>query len=113
MPYNICLLLLILTLNLSHFPSDWRNLQWWLALVWLVALNTLKYFESESKTRLISVLLVLWESRVTFYLLLLHLTMAGLPHTMPESDEEVQIQVEEVFGFKPCLWQCSSGCIGC
>jgi hypothetical protein len=24
---------------------------------------------------------------------------------MPESDEEVQRQVEEVFGFKPCLWQ--------
>jgi len=31
--------------------------------------------------------------------------MAGLPHTMPESDKEVQRQVEEVFGFKPCLWQ--------
>ena len=31
--------------------------------------------------------------------------MGGLPHTMPESDEEVQRQVEEVFGFKPCLWQ--------
>jgi len=24
---------------------------------------------------------------------------------MPESDEEVQRLVEEVFGFKPCLWQ--------
>ena len=24
---------------------------------------------------------------------------------MPESDEEVQRRVEEVFGFKPCLWQ--------
>ena len=31
--------------------------------------------------------------------------MAGLLHTMPKSDEEVQRQVEEVFGFKPCLWQ--------
>ena len=26
-------------------------------------------------------------------------------HTMPESDKEVQRLVEEVFGFKPCLWQ--------
>ena len=24
---------------------------------------------------------------------------------MPESDKEVQRQVGEVFGFKPCLWQ--------
>ena len=24
---------------------------------------------------------------------------------MPESDEDVQIQVEQVFGFGPCLWQ--------
>ena len=24
---------------------------------------------------------------------------------MPESDENVQIQVEQVFGFRPCLWQ--------
>jgi superfamily II DNA helicase RecQ len=33
--------------------------------------------------------------------------MTGLPHTIPESDEEVQrrVQVEGVFGFKPCLWQ--------
>ena len=31
--------------------------------------------------------------------------MGGLPHTMPESDKEVQRQVGEVFGFKPCLWQ--------
>ena len=30
--------------------------------------------------------------------------MAGLLHTIPESDEEVQRQVEEVFGFKPFLW---------
>ena len=29
----------------------------------------------------------------------LFLAMAGLPHTMPESDKEVQRQVEEVFGF--------------
>lgn len=26
-------------------------------------------------------------------------------HTMLESDEEVQRDVEKVFGFKPCLWQ--------
>ena len=31
--------------------------------------------------------------------------MSGLKHTMPESDEEVQKQVEAVFGFRPCLWQ--------
>ena len=31
--------------------------------------------------------------------------MPGRPHTMPESDEDVQIQVEQVFGFRPCLWQ--------
>lgn len=31
--------------------------------------------------------------------------MSGLKHTMPESDEEVQKQVEAVFGFHPCLWQ--------
>ena len=74
-----------------------------------MALNTSKY---ESKTRLVSVSLVLLESHFAFYLLLLGLTMAGLLHTMPESDEEVQIQVEEVFGFKPCLWQHSSGCTG-
>jgi superfamily II DNA helicase RecQ len=24
---------------------------------------------------------------------------------MPKSDEDVQIQVEQVFGFRPCLWQ--------
>jgi hypothetical protein len=35
--HMICLLLLLKTLNLSHFPSDWRNLLWWLALVWHVA----------------------------------------------------------------------------
>ena len=44
-------------------------------------------------------------SYFTSYLLFLYLAMAGLLHTMPESDEEVQRQVEEVFGFKPCLWQ--------
>ena len=26
-------------------------------------------------------------------------------HTMPDSDEEVQDQIEAVFGFRPCLWQ--------
>src|ERR1700729_688493 len=31
--------------------------------------------------------------------------MPGHLHTMPESDEDVQIQVEQVFGFRPCLWQ--------
>jgi len=41
----------------------------------------------------------------TWYLLFLFLPMAGLLHTMPKSDEEVQRQVQEVFGFKPCLWQ--------
>jgi hypothetical protein len=28
-----------------------------------------------------------------------------LKHTMPESDEEVQRQVEEKLGVRPCLWQ--------
>ena len=36
----LCLFLFIWTLNLSIFPSDWRNLLWRLALVWHVALNT-------------------------------------------------------------------------
>lgn len=31
--------------------------------------------------------------------------MTGLCHTMPDSDEQVQKDVEQVFGFKPCLWQ--------
>jgi hypothetical protein len=31
--------------------------------------------------------------------------MPNLSHTMPDSDEEVQDQVEAVFGFHPCLWQ--------
>jgi hypothetical protein len=31
--------------------------------------------------------------------------MPGRPHTMPESDKYVQIWVEQVFGFRPCLWQ--------
>ena len=31
--------------------------------------------------------------------------MSGSKHTMPKSDEEVQKQVEAVFGFRPCLWQ--------
>ena len=31
--------------------------------------------------------------------------MSGPSHTMPDSDEEVQDQVEAVFGFCPCLWQ--------
>ena len=31
--------------------------------------------------------------------------MPGHPNTMPESDEDVQIQVKQVFGFRPCLWQ--------
>ena len=31
--------------------------------------------------------------------------MPNLSHTMPDSDEEVQDQVEAVFGFRPCLWQ--------
>ena len=44
-------------------------------------------------------------SHATWYLLFLYLTMAGLPHTMPESDKEVQRLVKELFGFKPCLWQ--------
>ena len=46
-----------------------------------------------------------WSYATWYYLLFLYLIMAGLPHTMPESDEEVQRLVEEVFGFKPCLWQ--------
>lgn len=28
-----------------------------------------------------------------------------LKHTMPESDEEVQRQVEEKLGVHPCIWQ--------
>jgi hypothetical protein len=28
-----------------------------------------------------------------------------LKHTMPESDKEVQRQVEEKLGVHPCLWQ--------
>ena len=40
------------------------------------------------------------------------LTMAGLPHTMPESDEEVQRRVEEVFVFKPGLLQIYVVCHG-
>ena len=31
--------------------------------------------------------------------------MSGLKHTMPKSDEEVQKQMEAVFGFRLCLWQ--------
>ena len=31
--------------------------------------------------------------------------MSGPSHTMPDSDEEVQSQVEAVFGFCACLWQ--------
>ena len=31
--------------------------------------------------------------------------MPNLSHTMPDNDEEVQDQVEAVFGFHPCLWQ--------
>ena len=33
------------------------------------------------------------------------LIMPMLSHTMPESDQEVQERVKEVFGFTPCLWQ--------
>jgi len=88
----ICLLLLPKTLNLSHFPSDWRNLLWRLALVWHVALNTSKsLFMIDASTRRV---------RSRWVPLFLYLTMAGLLHTMPESDEEVQRLVEEVFGFK-------------
>jgi superfamily II DNA helicase RecQ len=31
--------------------------------------------------------------------------MPGLPHTMPDSDEEAQKQVLEAFGIRACLWQ--------
>jgi hypothetical protein len=31
--------------------------------------------------------------------------MSEPTHTMPDNDEEVQSQVEAVFGFRPCLWQ--------
>ena len=31
--------------------------------------------------------------------------MSEPTHTMPDSDKEVQSQVEAVFGFRPCLWQ--------
>ena len=31
--------------------------------------------------------------------------MPNLSHTMPDSDEEVQDQVEAMFGFHPCPWQ--------
>jgi superfamily II DNA helicase RecQ len=31
--------------------------------------------------------------------------MPNLSHTMPDNGEEVQDQVEAVFGFRPCLWQ--------
>jgi hypothetical protein len=62
----ICLLLFPKTLNLSHFPSDWRNLQWRLALVWHVALNVSKSLfmidASLSKTRLVGSLWVLFHS---------------------------------------------------
>ena len=30
--------------------------------------------------------------------------MQSLAHTMPESDEEAQRQLEEVFGIRACLW---------
>jgi len=36
--------------------------------------------------------------------------MSGSKHTMPESDEEVQKQVEAVFGFCPCLWMANPSC---
>ena len=36
---------------------------------------------------------------------------ATLQYTMPDSDEKVQRQVEEIFGFKPCLWQIGVVCV--
>jgi superfamily II DNA helicase RecQ len=36
--------------------------------------------------------------------------MHGLPHSMPDNDEEVQKHVQEVFGFCPCLWQIQVVC---
>ena len=33
-----------------------------------------------------------------------------LSHTMPESDQEVQERIKEVFGFTPCLWQIHTVC---
>jgi hypothetical protein len=81
---------------------------WWLALVWFVAPDTTKY------SRVVDAFL--WNDTsclVSFrYIYFLPLTFASLgsvmpvrQHTMPDSDEEVQRDVEKVFGFKPCLWQ--------
>src|ERR1700728_4636556 len=42
---------------------------------------------------------------VSWLILRLYSTMPSHLHTMPKSDKDVQTQVEQVFGFCPCLWQ--------
>ena len=85
-------------------PSDWHNLLQWYVLVWLVA-SSLSHIQSTIFV-LHCILAPAFDFTLGSWLILwLYSTMPGHLHTMPQSDEDVQIQVEQVFGFCPHLWQ--------
>jgi hypothetical protein len=78
--------------------SDWHNLLWRFVLVWSTRIFDASLFIGSQ------CILSLFAPLLTACLYSLS-TMPGLPHTMPESNEEVQEQVHAVFGYRPCLWQ--------
>jgi len=85
-------------------PSDWHNLLQWYVLVWLVA-SSLSHIQSTIFV-LHCILAPAFDFTLGSWLILwLYSTMPGHLHTMPKSDEDIQIQVEQVFGFHPCFWQ--------
>ena len=97
------------TLNYFIFLSDRRNLQRLLALVWhitfLASRNLFMIILIDASLRLFLEWYMLPLILICFFL---YLTMPGSQHTMPESDEEVQIQAEEVCSWSYCTggWEC-------
>jgi hypothetical protein len=81
--------------------SDWL---WRFALIWSTRIFDASLFIGSRHV------LLLFASLLTACLHSLS-TMPGLPHTMPESDEEVQEQVHAVFGYRPRLWQIRVVCV--
>ena len=67
------------------FPSDWCNLLWWYVLVWLVAQKHVHFVSRTKNTLHLLQLCVSFGLSLYCYIFVI----LGLPHTMSDSDEEV------------------------
>jgi hypothetical protein len=74
-------------------------LLWRFVLVWSTHISDVSLFIG------LQYILLLFAPLLTACLYSLSTMPVGIPHTMPESDSEVQEQEHAVFGYRLCLWQ--------